>query len=68
MKFVTPQEKDLLNRLTHSPDFKDYVRKLGEDFEKAVETLVLCPPEAAEVNRGVARNLYQLLKDLTPKQ
>lgn len=64
MKFQTQQEQDLLNRLTSSTDFKQYVHKLVEDYEKAVKALLFAPSQDAESRRGEARNLYQQLKDL----
>lgn len=64
MKFQTQQEQDLLKRLTSSTDFKEYLKKLVEDYEKSVESLLMGPASEAEVRRGQARELYLRLKEL----
>jgi hypothetical protein len=69
MKFDTSEDQDLLKRLTYNPDFKQYLGKLEEDFEKALNDLLLSPGhQDVEVKRGISRSLYQQLKALRGKK
>jgi hypothetical protein len=68
MKFELNEDIDLLNRLTSNHDFQHYVRKLEEDYRKALEDLILSPGQQdVEVKRGFARQLHQQLKALNKK-
>lgn len=68
MKFTTTEDQELLHRLTFNPDFKHYVRKLEEDYNKAVNDLLFSPGhQDVEVKRGIVRQLHEQLKAINGK-
>lgn len=66
---MSQQDKKLraesLVRLTENPDGARLLRELGEDFDKAMRTLLYTDEDKAEVQRGYARAYQDILSKFT---
>lgn len=64
MKFSSPEDQVVLQRLQTAADFRYFVGKLGAEYERCVTAMLTAPSDELESKRGEARAYYVILKSL----
>jgi len=61
---LTVEQAEAVMRISHNPDFKQVMEALNAYRLEAIEFCLYGPGEAADINRGIARGVTEIMRGI----